>query len=183
MSAKSNINSASDKLANNLPKKIEASLNEQINMELTAQYHYLAMSAWMDGQGFRGFAKWFRMQAEEEFQHAMKFFDYLLNRDGNVDLKPIPSPKNKYKSIIDVFQTSLMQEREGSVKIGEIYQLADKTEDFQTKSFVRWFIDEQIEEETTVRQMCDSLKIAGNEPAALFMLDKEAGQRQTIGNQ
>ena len=181
MSAKSNISSASDKLANNLPKKIEASLNEQINMELNAQYQYLAMAAWMDGQGFRGFANWLRMQAEEEFQHAMKIFDYLLNRDGNVDLKPIPSPKNKYKSIIDVFQTSLMQEREGSVKIGEIYQLADKTEDFQTKSFVRWFIDEQIEEETTVRQMCDSLKIAGNEPAALFMLDKEAGQRQTIG--
>ena len=183
MSAKSNINSASDKLANNLPKKIEASLNEQINMELTAQYQYLAMSAWMDGQGFRGFANWFRMQAEEEYQHAMKFFDYLLNRDGQVDLKPIPSPIIKYKSIIDVFQTSLMHEREGSVKIGEIYQLADKTGDFQTKSFVRWFIDEQIEEETTVRQMCDSLKIAGNEPAALFMLDKEAGQRQTIGNQ
>ncbi len=79
--------------------------------------------------------------------------------------------------MLQIFQAALIQECHGSEKIGLIYQLADETGDFQTKSFVRWFIDEQMEEETTARQMCASLKIAGNEPAALLMLDKEASQR------
>ncbi len=182
MSAKKTKIASGKKLDNKVPKKVEDSLNEQINMELTAQYHYLSMSAWMDGQGFRGFAKWLRFQAEEEYMHAMKFFDYLLDRNGNVDLKPITSPANTYTSIHDVFQTALIQECHGSEKIGLIYQLADEIGDFQTKSFVRWFIDEQIEEETIARHMCDSLKIAGNEPAALLMLDREASQRINKGD-
>jgi ferritin len=161
-----------------LSPKLTKLLNEQINNEMASSYVYLAMAAWFEQTPYVGFAQWMFAQSREETTHALKFYQYLADRDAKVELEPISKPKHDYKSPLDVFEHSLKQEQKVTAQINEIYEVAEKVKDHASKNLLLWFLNEQMEEEKTVRDMLDRLKLAGNDPASLLVLDREAGARK-----
>ena len=156
---------------------VEAAVNRQINNELGSYYNYLAMAAYFESGPFPGFGHWMRLQAQEEQEHAMKLFDYLIDRGGKVVLEAIPTPTADFDSPLDVFQASLTQEKTVTNQINDLYAVAQKEGDFATMNFLGWFLDEQVEEEKTVGEMVDRLKVAGDNAEALFLLEREAAAR------
>jgi len=157
--------------------KMEKALNEQINEELFSSYLYLAMSAWFESQNLPGFAAWMKVQAREENTHAMKFFEFVFDRGGRVVLQAIDQPPVDFKSPLDLFQQTLQHEQKVTGMINHIYDLASKENDYATQTFVQWFITEQVEEEKNASQILEQLKVIGDQPAALFMLDSYLGKR------
>lgn len=158
--------------------EIEAGINQQINQELTASYVYLAMSAYFEQESLRGFAKWCRVQSEEEQVHAMRLFDYLLDRGGKVDLGTLPGPQSNYASPLAVFEASLAQEQQNTKSINELYDLAATLHDRATVSHLQWFLDEQVEEEALVGEVVSLVKRAASEVSALLYLNDKLGERQ-----
>ncbi len=152
-------------------------MNAQISLELSSSYAYLGMSAHFEHAGYPGFAAWMRLQGEEERSHAQKFFDYVLDRGGRIELQQIDAPLVAYASSLAAFEASLTQEQSVSAAICGICELAQASKDFPTLSFLKWFLDEQVEEEKTAGDMVARLKLAGDAPGALFQLDREAGGR------
>ncbi len=161
-----------------LPKKVEKALNEQINAEFFSAYLYLSMSAYLNDISLIGFANWMRAQYEEEKFHAMKMYDYVLERGGKVKLKAIEAPKHKWKDIIDVFEDVLEHEQHVTKLINDLVSLSIDERDHATVNFLQWFVDEQVEEESTVSDMLAQLKLVGGNGSGLFMLDREAAQRK-----
>ncbi len=161
-----------------LSKKVEKALNEQINAEFFSAYLYLSMSAYLNDISLIGFANWMRAQYEEEKFHAMKMYDYVLERGGKVKLKAIETPKHKWKDIIDVFEDVLNHEQHVTKLINDLVSLSIDEKDHATVHFLQWFVDEQVEEESTVSDMLAQLKLVGGNGSGLFMLDREAAQRQ-----
>lgn len=157
---------------------VQDAMNEQIKLELTSAYAYLAMSACFEEQNLPGFAKWMRLQAEEELEHAMKFFDFIHNRGGHVALQAIDQPRAQYESALAAFETAFHHEQRVSEAINTIYALAVRENDFASQSFLNWFVDEQVEEEKNAASAIEQLRMAGDNPAALLMLDREFGQRE-----
>lgn len=153
-------------------------LNEQINNEMSSSYVYLAMAAWFEQTPYMGFSSWMFNQSREETMHALKFYQYVVDRDAVVVLEPIAKPKAVFESPIDVFEHSLKQEQLVTQQINDLYDVAEQVKDHSSKNLLLWFLNEQIEEEKTVRDMLDRLKLAGNDPASLLVLDREAAQRQ-----
>ncbi|MEX0774182.1 MAG: ferritin [Phycisphaeraceae bacterium] len=160
-----------------LDAKIEAALNKQINHEITAAYHYLAMAAWCEHESLTGFASWMKLQRQEELKHAQRFFDYLNDRGGTVALQPIEAPKGKFKSPKDVFLRAFELEQINTKAIYDLYQLALDLKDFATQSMLKWFIDEQVEEEKTAREIEDLLELAADNKSALLLLNRQLGER------
>ncbi len=161
-----------------LDPKMEAALNEQINAELWSGYLYLSMSYDMDDKGLCGIANWFAVQAHEEFEHATRIAKYIGSRDGKVLMKPIAEVRQEWNSPTDAFEDTLMHEK---VVTGLIHKLMDKAielKDYESQSMLKWFIDEQIEEEETPRQLLHALKIIEKDPAAMYMFDKKLGKRE-----
>ena len=155
-------------------------INRQINSELSASYSYLAMSAWCEGQKFTGAARWLRLQSQEEYMHAMKLFDFILARDAQVDLKPLEKPRQKYKSLADVFEKALAQEQEVSRQIDSLYETAFKEKAFAAVAELQWFLTEQVEEEKTGREIVAKFKLIGNDPASILDMDRELGSRSAV---
>lgn len=162
-----------------LNPKLTKLLNEQINNEMSSSYVYLAMAAWFEGTPYAGFAQWMFAQSREETVHALKFYQYLVDRDAKVELQPIAQPKMDYSSPMDAFQHSLMQEEKVTQQINDLYEVAEQVKDHASKNLLLWFLNEQMEEEKTVRDMLDRLKLAGDDPASLLVLDREAGGRRS----
>ena len=160
-----------------IPKKVEAALNEQLRDELQAAYLYLAMSADCEAQSFPGFAAWLRTQWQEEIGHAMKFYRFILDRDGRVELKDLKAPPASFGSPKAVFDSALENERQVTQSINALYDLVQKEKDFSSQALLDWFVTEQVEEEATVSQIVDDLKRVGDNGEGLFILDKELGQR------
>jgi ferritin len=161
-----------------LSKGIQEAINDQIHHELHSAYVYLSMSAYLEAANFTGFAKWMRMQAQEEVNHGMKLFDYVNDRNGRVTLKTLEQPPADYKSVLDVFEHALQHEMKVTRMIYSLYELATKENDYATQVQLQWFINEQVEEEATATTVVDRLKIAGGDGAALLLLDREMGARQ-----
>lgn len=165
----------------NPPIPVQNAINAQIKNELQAHYNYLGMSAHFDNTAYVGFAKWMRLQAAEEYTHGMKLFDFLRERNAQIELKTIDSPKAEYGSRpIEVFEVSLKQEQGVTQQIHNLYELAMNEKDYTTLQFLTWFLQEQVEEENTVQDMVDRLRLAGDNPAALLRLDAEAGRRAAM---
>jgi ferritin len=161
----------------NPPSSVQKAINDQIKNELQAHYNYLGMSAHFDSTAYLGFAKWMRTQSGDEYAHAMKLFDYLRERNATIDLKAIDAPKTKYgPRPLEIFETSLAQEQEVTQQINDLYELALKEKDYATLQFLTWFLQEQVEEENTVQDMVDRLRLAGDNAAALLRLDAEAAR-------
>ena len=160
-----------------LSSKIEKTLNEQINLELSSAYAYLGMAAYFQGTPFDGFTKWMQLQAKEELGHAHRIFAYLGERNAKVTLGAIAQPKCDYKSALEAFQASLAHEQKVSASILRIYELAGAEKDYPTMSFLKWFLDEQVEEEKNVGDYVAKLELIGENRNGLFHLDHHAGKR------
>lgn len=160
-----------------LSKRLQDALNDQITNEMYSAYVYLAMSAHLTGANLRGCARWMRLQSQEEYSHAMKIYDFVLERGGRVVLKPIDQPPAQYKSPLDVFQQALKHEQKVTGTINRLYELAIKENDYPTQIMLQWFITEQVEEEHAAGDVVEQLKMIGNEPTALFLLDQQLGTR------
>ena len=160
-----------------LSKAMQDALNDQINKEFYASYLYLSMSAYFDEANYPGFAQWMRAQSQEEYRHAMRIFNYINDRDGKVILKSIDQPLTEFKSPMDAFTQTLEQERKVTGMVNKLYEMAMKENDYPTQVMLHWFISEQVEEEKTALNIVDQLKMIGDTPAAMIMLDRQLGER------
>ena len=158
-------------------QKIVDALNLQINKELFSSYLYLSMSAYFDGKNLSGMTQWMKLQSQEEYEHAMKFYDFILRLGGKVKLSAIEEPQTDWESPLKVFEDSLHHEQYISKSIHQLMDLAIEESHHPTKSFLQWFVDEQVEEEDSVQQVVENFKMIGEDKGALFMLDRELGAR------
>lgn len=156
-----------------LSKKLETALNAQINAELWSAYLYLSMSAHFAAEGKPGFAHWFKVQFEEEQEHAMKLFSYIIERGGKVDLKPIAKVPLTWKTPLNAFEDTLKHEQEVTAMINNLLTLAREEKDYATESMLKWFVDEQVEEESTAMGYIDALKMIKDNGFGVYTLDKE----------
>ena len=157
-------------------------INDQITHEFYAAYLYLAMAAHFERENFEGFAQWFRMQAKEEQFHAMKLFDYMVERGESVELGQIDKPPVEFGDPADAFRAALEHERKVTGLINTIYEASLDKKDYPTQVMLQWFIEEQVEEEDTTSTAVDRLEMAGDNHAALMFLDSEYGRRSTAGH-
>ncbi len=160
-----------------ITKKIEDALNKQINAELYSSYLYLSMSSYFDSIGLRGFANWMRIQTQEENSHAMKLYDYLLERGGRVILSSIDAPQIEWESPLKTFEATYVHEQKVTALINELVNLAIIEKDHATNNMLQWFVSEQVEEEASVSEILDELKFIGDNKSAIFMLNRELAQR------
>src|SRR6266446_2754269 len=161
----------------NPPPSVQKAINDQIKNELQAHYNYLGMSAFLEKTAYLGFAKWMRTQSGEEYGHAMKLYDYLRERNATIELRAIEAPQADYgQRPVEMFEASLAQEQAVTQQINDLYELALKEKDYATLQFLTWFLQEQVEEENTVQDMVDRLRLAADNSAALLRLDDEAAR-------
>ena len=160
-----------------LGKKMEAAINEQIKWELYSGYLYLSMSAWFAGQGLPGFAHWMRLQAQEEQIHAMKFYDYVLERGATVELEAIDKPDNTWDTPLACLEHTLKHEQLVTSRINDLMSVALDERDHAAGIFLQWFVQEQVEEEDNVGEVLDKLRLVSKDGAGMYMLDKEMALR------
>ena len=160
-----------------LNKAVQDILNDQINHELYSAYFYLAMAAWCETQNLPGSGQWLRLQAAEEQGHAIKMFDYIIERGGEVKLQAIAQPPSEYTSLLDLFQQVLEHEQKVTGLIGGCYGVAVNEKDYASQIMLQWFVTEQVEEEASAGAIVEQLKLIGSQSTALFMLDAQLGAR------
>lgn len=161
-----------------LSKNVLTAMNEQVNHELFSAYLYLSMAAHFEAINLGGFASWMRVQAGEEQEHALKFFDYILDRGGKVALQAIDQPTVEFGSPVAVFEEVLAHEQKVTALIHKLYELAVKENDYASQLFLGWFVTEQVEEEKNASSIVDTLKMVGDRGIALHRLDHELGERK-----
>lgn len=160
-----------------LSKNLLEKLNEQVNFEFYSSYVYLAMAAYAESIDLSGFANFFRVQAKEELAHAMKFYDYIFQKNGNVTLKLIEEPNNKFENAIDLFSAGYAHEQMVTKRIYELADLAFEEKEHATISLLQWFIDEQVEEENNFNALLKKVRRSEGNQAALYLIDEELAQR------
>ena len=160
-----------------ISQKIQDAINDQINFEIYSSYIYFSMSSFFESKNLEGMAKWMRVQAQEELLHAVKFYNYVNERGGRALMKEIKGPKNEWSSPIEVFEDALAHERIVTERISNMVTLARAENDHLTDNFLQWFLAEQVEEEATADGIIQQLKLAGDQGAGLFMIDRELGAR------
>lgn len=159
-------------------KKIVNAINDQIKHEVDSAYLYLSMAAYFHAEGYDGMAQWMKAQSQEEWAHAMKFFDHLKERDGRVELLGIDQPKKEWGSPLEVFKAALEHEKFITSKINDLVKLAKAEEDYPASIMLQWFVEEQVEEEASAGEIVQMLERIGDAGHALVMLDRELGKRQ-----
>jgi ferritin len=160
-----------------ISKAMNEAMNKQINAEMFSSYLYLAMSAHFEAESLGGTARWLRLQAKEEMEHAMKFFDHLIERGGKIVLKKIDEPESAWASPLAAFEAVAAHERKVT---GLIHALVDKAaaeKDHASTIFLQWFVTEQVEEEANADEIVQKLKMIGESMNGLFMMDRHLGQR------
>ena len=160
-----------------LSQSLQDALNEQVKNEFYSAHVYLAMSSWFDDKALPGFAKWMRVQYQEELTHGLKIFDFIGDRDGRALVYGFDTPPAEWKSPLDVFENSYHHEQKVTAMINNLYALAVKENDYPTIVLLQWFISEQVEEEKNAKLIVDQLRMAGDNPTALLLLDREMGAR------
>jgi len=160
-----------------LKKNLEEALNKQINEEYYSSYLYLSMSAYLQTINLTGFANWMKIQSQEEYIHAIKIYDYVIQTGGNVNLMEIKAPKTSWKNVEEIMQDTLGHEYFITECINNIASLATQEKDHATMSFLKWFIDEQVEEVATAEQIIREIKMVGDNLTGLLMLDRELKAR------
>jgi ferritin len=158
-------------------KKVEEVLNKQVNAEFWSAYLYLSMSAWCENKGLKGFANWMRVQFQEETTHALKIYDFVLNRSGEIRLEPIAVVDKTWKNLLNMFEETYKHECIVTDLIGNCYEVAEAEKDHATASMLKWFIDEQTEEERNVVEIIDQIKLMGENGEGIYHLDKELATR------
>ena len=158
--------------------KVEDILNSQINKEFYSAYLYLAMSAYFDEIGLKGFSHWTRVQSKEEMEHGMILFDYIIERDGKIDLRPIEAPHCEFNCPLSVFEQILEHEKFVTASIERVANLTEDECDMATRDFINWYIGEQVEEEANVSDVIKKIKMFGDDKSILYHIDKELGKRE-----
>ena len=161
-----------------LTTSMQKAINNQINDEFNAGYLYLSMSAYCESIGFQGFAKWLRKQSAEEVEHAMRLIGYMNDQNTKVVLQQIYEPEKTFGSLTDMMEQALLHEQEISDAIYLLYGQAGEEEDYTTQNFLDWFIEEQLEEEKTVGDVVEQLRIYGETKSVVYEINKELGQRE-----
>ena len=157
--------------------KVHELLNQQINKEFYSAYLYLDFSNYFEDAGLDGFANWYKIQAQEERDHAMLFYQYLQNENQKVTLEAIDKPDKVFTCHMDVLQAGLEHEKYVTSLIHNIYAEAYEAKDFRTMQFLDWFIKEQMEEEDNATTLISKYEMFGTDAKGLYMLDQELGQR------
>lgn len=160
-----------------LTDPIEDALNDQINAELYSSHMYLSMAAYYEEEGLPGFAAWMRAQADEEHAHAMRIYDFVIDREGRVSLEGIDSPPTEWDDPVEAFRTAYEHEVEISGMIDDLVALAREANDNATENMLQWFVAEQVEEEATAQAILDKLRHVGDDGTGLLMIDQELAQR------
>lgn len=160
-----------------ISKNLETAINKQINAELWSAYLYLSMSMDFANQGLPGISNWFKIQFQEEQDHAHKLMHYLIAKGNKVELKPIEKVKTSWGSVIDAYKDTLEHEQVVTALINDLAALARKENDYATENMLQWFVNEQVEEEETAQGMIDSLKLIGDNGFGLYTFDKEMATR------
>ncbi|MCB2192239.1 MAG: ferritin [Deltaproteobacteria bacterium] len=160
-----------------LNEKMEAAINGQINAEIYSSYLYMSMATWFDAQSLPGMAHWMRVQAQEEWTHAIKFYNFVNERGGRVILSAIEGPETEWDNPLAVFQAVAEHEAKVTGLINGLMDLALELKDHASSSFLQWFVDEQVEEESSAADVVGQMKLAQDNPSALLMLDKELAAR------
>ena len=158
-------------------KKMEEAINKEINAELFSAYLYLSMASWFEDRDLLGFTNWMKCQYMEETMHGMKFYNFLNERSGRAILTAIDSPKTEWKTPLDVFEDVYAHEQKVTALIDGMVTLAKELKDYASESLLMWFVDEQVEEESSAHQIISRLKLIGDNASALLMLDQELKAR------
>lgn len=152
-------------------------INEQIKHEFYSAYMYLAMSTDCADRNLTGFAHWMKRQAEEEVGHAMRFVDFLLERGARVELQALDQPPSEFGSPLEIMERSLEHERFVTGRINQLYALAMDENDYPAQVLLQWFVTEQVEEEASIDEIVERMKMFGQDGSALLMLDTQLGAR------
>ena len=158
-------------------KKMEEAFGGQLNAELYSAYLYLSMAGYFEQLDLKGFANWMRIQVQEEQFHAMKFYDYILERGGNVNLHVIDAPPDNWESPLAAFEETLKHEQKVTGLINDLVSIARRQKDNASEIFLQWYVEEQVEEESNVSAVLRQLKLIKDSSQALFIMDKEMGLR------
>ena len=156
---------------------VRDAMGEQIKHELYSAYLYLSMAGSFEVANLAGFAHWMRQQSREELEHAMKIFDFILDRGEHVELQAIEAPPYAFRSPLDTFEQALEHEKEITTRINDLYELSVRENDYPAQVFLSWFVTEQVEEEKSATDVVERLRMAGEDNAALLLLDSELGKR------
>ena len=162
--------------------KMQEALNRHVQQEVFSSYLYLAMSAWCEAKAWKGFARWLRVQSDEELLHARKMLDFLLARGGEAKLGPIEAPPAAWASVNELFERVLEHERKVTALVNDLSATAQQERDRAAEVFLQWFVSEQVEEEARVAEIVDRLRMVGDRPGAALYLDKEYGKRGKTGS-
>ena len=160
-----------------IKKEVLDAMNRQINAESFSAYLYLSMSAYFENLGLSGFANWMKVQYQEESAHALKFFNYVTDRGGRVILKSIDQVDVDFDGVVDVFEKTLAHENHVTELINNLMNVAIAASDHASQSFLKWFVDEQVEEEANVEKILATLKLINGQGNGIFMMDRELGLR------
>jgi len=160
-----------------LNQKLEKELNKQLNKELFSAYLYMSMGAYFQCMDLPGFANWMHIQAQEEFGHAQKFYNFINERNSRVVLEAIDKPQTDWDSALTAFQDALKHEQFITGSINDLVTISTEEKDYATQIFLQWFVTEQVEEESSVNEVINKLKLMKDAPGAMFMLDTELGRR------
>ncbi|MDQ4076648.1 MAG: ferritin [Chloroflexota bacterium] len=160
-----------------LDEALQEAINRQINLEFYAAYTYLSMAAHFESVNLLGFAHWMARQSREEQEHAMRFYNYVHERNSRVTLLPINQPPVDFGTPLEVFQMALEHEQKVTRAIHDLYELARQENDYPTQVMLQWFIEEQVEEEKNAEEVIAQLQMIGEDKAALFLLDRALGER------
>jgi len=156
-----------------LTKKLEKALNEQMEMESYASFLYLSMASWFDSVGMEGCTKFMFRQSEEEKEHMLRIYHYILEMDGKAIIPGIKQPPSKFKSAIEVFNAVYAHEKKVTKSINNLVTLSNKESDHATFNFLQWYVAEQMEEEALMRTILDRINLIGEGPQSLYYIDKE----------
>ena len=156
-----------------IKEAVEKAIIIQIKNEEHSSRLYLSMASWCQVNGYPGAAAFLYKQTDEERMHQLKFVHYLNDRNGYSKLLALDNPSAEYSSLLDVFEKVMIHEEFITASINELYEVALNNKDYTTGSYLQWFINEQIEEESTMHGILDQMKLAGNESGGLFLIDKE----------
>ena len=161
-----------------ISEKMQEAINEQIQAEFYSAYMYLSMSAYFEARNLPGFAKWLRVQFQEEQTHALKLYDYLIERDGVVQLQVIKEPPLQWEGNLEAFQAVLEHEQKVTGLINKLYEVALKEKDYASQVMLQWFINEQVEEEKNAHDIIEQLLLIDARGTAVLMLDHQLGKRE-----
>ncbi len=161
-----------------ISKKMQDAINVQMKNEYDNAFLYLSIASWFEQKSLKGFAHWNFVQYQEEQEHALKFYNYLLERQGEAIVDAVAKPQKDWNSVIDVFKDILAKEKETTENIYKLYEIALEEKDYTTQGFLKWYLDEQVEEEDNASTILEKLEMIGDSKSALVLLDKELGERK-----